>query len=459
MKKKEIIKLIAASLASVVMMGSLFTPSVVSAATSGQAVNVEGIDEISQSQKFSEMINGDSLVYSIKSLKDNTILKFTYDENCNRLTKTYGKDTTYYTYDENNNLVEEKSNKADIKFTINDENTTVGFEYEGNKYTYVFNPSNDSINEIKDEHGETVVKYKYDEKNNAIVLGKDAKGQWIDKSNDDSFIGNINPYRFAGFYFDKETGYYYYGGCYYNAETQNYYLENKISRNIYSIDTESLVSKEYSLESASRQSISKSDIDKQAQSLIKNKKVGNPVNNTSSTWYSQLSTIDILARLIYAENTSNLTDQKAISWVLVNRYNANKSYLGGKNLRDIATKKGQFSTINGAVKNARCPNTSSKGWSNAVWLACAINKTQNRTNYAKLTPKPKGIDKQCSFWGISYFASKMRASGGKLYVNNKALKNVAIAGVAGNITKTKIINSNKNKSYNVFFDYESENLL
>ena len=53
----------------------------------------------------------------------------------------------------------------------------------------------------------------------------------------------------------------------------------------------------------------------------------------------------------------------------------------------------------------------------------------------------------------------MRASGGKLYVNNKALKNVAIAGVAGNITKTKIINSNKNKSYNVFFDYESENLL
>ena len=451
MNKKKLISIVAA-----VLMGSVITEplnmSVKASASVGQAVQESETEEISASQEFAEDINGESLIYSIKSLDNKESLTFTYDNNCNRLTKSSDKGTTYYTYDENNKLIEEKNSTRTIKYIIDEDENLYGFEVDGNKYSYIFDSSNDNVIAIKDKTGKIVAKYEYDEKNNTKILGEDEKGEWIDKSEDNSFIGSINPYRFAGFYFDKESGYYYYGGCYYNAETGNYYLDNKsISSKISNKPSSKL-----SVKSAA---VTKKDIDTQANNLIKNKKVGKAINNTSSTWYSGLSDIDLLARLIYAENTSNLVDQKAVSWVIINRYNANKTYLGGKNLRSIATKKGQFSSIGGAPKNARCPNTSSKGWSNAVWLACAMSKTQNRTTYASLTPKPKGIDKQCYFWGISLFAKKASASGGSLTLNGSKLKNVAIAGVQGNITTMTPINNNKSKSYNVFYEYASEKLL
>lgn len=450
MKKNKLISIIAIVLMTVVITEPLNASATVSASV-GQAVQ-ECNEETSASEQFAEAINGESLVYSIKSLNDQNSLNFTYDNNCNRLTKSNDKGTTYYIYDENNKLVEERNSEKTIKYTLDEEKNLIGIEVDGNKYTYVFDSKNDNVTAIKDEAGNIVAKYEYDEKNNTRILGKNEKGEWIDKSEDDSFIGSINPYRFAGFYFDKETGYYYYGGCYYNAETGKYYLDNNATNSKISIKPSSRLSVKSS-------AVSKKDIDTQANNLIKNKKVGNAINDTSSTWYSKLSNIDLLARLIYAENTSNLTDQKAVSWVLINRYNANKSYLGGKNLRDIATKKGQFSSIGGAPKNARCPNTSSQGWSNAVWLACAITKTQDRTTYATLTPKPKGIDKQCYFWGISLFSSKATASNGAISLNGKKLKNVAIAGVANNITSMKTITDNKSKSYNVFYEFASENLL
>lgn len=229
MKKKKIISIIAGILIAAAATESLDI-SVKASDSVGQVIQ-ESSEEASASEEFADAINGESLVYSIKSLDNKESLNFTYDNNCNRLTKSYNQGTTYYTYDENNKLIEERNSANIIKYILGEEENLVGFEVEGIKYSYVFDSSNDNVIAIKDESGKTIAKYEYDEKNSAKVLGENEEGKWIDKAGDDSFIGNINPYRFASFYFDKESGYYYYGGCYYNAETGKYYLDNNSINN------------------------------------------------------------------------------------------------------------------------------------------------------------------------------------------------------------------------------------
>jgi len=61
--------------------------------------------------------------------------------------------------------------------------------------------------ELVDINGITVAKYKYD-----------AWGNVIDQYNSALGIANINPFRYRGYYFDTETGYYYLQSRYYNPE-------------------------------------------------------------------------------------------------------------------------------------------------------------------------------------------------------------------------------------------------
>ena len=57
---------------------------------------------------------------------------------------------------------------------------------------------------IRNSNGNIVATYEYDAWGNCTVM--DGNG-YINTST--SFIGNINPFRYRGYYYDTETGFYY----------------------------------------------------------------------------------------------------------------------------------------------------------------------------------------------------------------------------------------------------------
>ena len=71
-----------------------------------------------------------------------------------------------------------------------------------------------NIISLLDSTGNCVVKYVYDAWGNHKVL--DADGNEI---TDPDHIGNLNPFRYRGYFFDKETGLYYLKSRYYDPET------------------------------------------------------------------------------------------------------------------------------------------------------------------------------------------------------------------------------------------------
>ena len=133
-----------------------------------------------------------------------------------------------------------------------------------------------------------------------------------------------------------------------------------------------------------------------------------------------MSEIDILARLIYAEDTNSFNGQAAISLLIRNRRAANsKDFYDakiGNNFKGIALKAQQFEpmgTITGrsVAKNALAPNDTYGRWTNAKKLAVMLMLNMN-------IPAPAGYTGQLYFEAyydsISYKGAKI---GGNIFKN------------------------------------------
>ena len=66
---------------------------------------------------------------------------------------------------------------------------------------------------IYNEYGKEVARYTYDAYGNHEVLD-----EYGIINNNATFIGNINPFRYKGYYYDVETGLYYCNSRYYNSK-------------------------------------------------------------------------------------------------------------------------------------------------------------------------------------------------------------------------------------------------
>ena len=107
------------------------------------------------------------------------------------LGQTKGSDTIIFLYDE-------KANKY-------------GFDYNGTKYYYIFNVQGDVIG-ILNQAGNQIVSYTYDAWGKVLsVDGSEA-----------STIGQLNPIRYRGYYYDTESGFYYLQSRYYDPITRRF---------------------------------------------------------------------------------------------------------------------------------------------------------------------------------------------------------------------------------------------
>lgn len=140
---------------------------------------------------------------------------FTYDGQGRRASKG----SVTYMYDSQSRLIKQ-SNGLEYYY---DRSGVCGVKYNDNTYVYRKDIQG-NICAILDNTGNVVVEYKYDAWGNHAVL--DANGADITST---THIGNLNPFRYRGYYYDTETGLYYLKSRYYDPETGRFITIDDIS--------------------------------------------------------------------------------------------------------------------------------------------------------------------------------------------------------------------------------------
>ena len=118
------------------------------------------------------------------------------------------KNSIEYYYDSHERLLKQSNGLEFFYDTMG----LVGLMYNGESYVYRKDVQGNII-AILDSNGEIVVQYRYDAWGNHKVYNPDGT-----ENADKNFIGNLNPFRYRGYYFDTETGFYYLQTRYYDPE-------------------------------------------------------------------------------------------------------------------------------------------------------------------------------------------------------------------------------------------------
>ena len=153
-------------------------------------------------------------------LDDNNYLDFAYNIKNDRVEK-HSRDYHFLMQYDGNKIL----NMTSSVFDENNGNTydgvwnfkysvdkIIGFNYNGNEYVYVKNILGD-ITHILDCNGNIVAQYVYDAWGNHVVLKNDGT---IDQNV--TSIGNVNPFRYRGYFYDVETQLYWVSSRYYSPE-------------------------------------------------------------------------------------------------------------------------------------------------------------------------------------------------------------------------------------------------
>ena len=149
---------------------------------------------------------------TISATNDHAALGFTYDSDGLRLTKTVGTEVHKYTW-QGSKLIAEQYGDTALEFFYDESGAPYAFSYKADAnaaeqiFYYVTDLQGD-VMQILDAGGNTVASYTYN-----------AWGKILNLNNSTSAnIGDLNPIRYRGYYYDTETGLYYLKSRYYDPE-------------------------------------------------------------------------------------------------------------------------------------------------------------------------------------------------------------------------------------------------
>ena len=140
-------------------------------------------------------------------LSDGTAISYKYNDSGIRTQKTVGGVTTDYFLD-GSKIVAQKTGNNTTWYYYDGDGTREAIEYGGNVYYYFYNAQGDVVG-LFDNNLNVVVEYIYDSWGNVLsITGSLA-----------NTLGQDNPFRYRGYYFDSDTGLYYLNSRYYDANT------------------------------------------------------------------------------------------------------------------------------------------------------------------------------------------------------------------------------------------------
>ena len=101
-----------------------------------------------------------------------------------------------------------------IWFYYDADGTRLAMEYNGEKYYYFYDATG-NVQGLFDSSGTAVANYYYTAYGEPLLI-ESGFGFDRDVSADPTHIANINPFRYKGYYYDTETGFYYMFSRYYD---------------------------------------------------------------------------------------------------------------------------------------------------------------------------------------------------------------------------------------------------
>ena len=157
-------------------------------------------------------------------------VSYAYDETGLRTKKQVDLKTSLYDRDASGNLVHEtRNNGQDHLYYYYDADGSIrSISYNGTRYAFRKNLQGDVI-AILDTNGEVVARYTYDAWGKVLMV-TDGNGN-INTSS--TFIGNVNPIRYRGYYYDTETGWYYLNSRYYDPQVRRFINADEMIHNGY----------------------------------------------------------------------------------------------------------------------------------------------------------------------------------------------------------------------------------
>lgn len=146
--------------------------------------------------------------------KNNTTVgTYTYDSTGMRIKKTAGGVTTTYHVMNGVCYGETRSDGKNLQYVFDENGRVIGFRVQesggSNRYYFVFNAQGDVV-QLLHASGNVVANYTYDTWGRCTVTS--GTGGTLSATD----IGNINPFRYRGYYYDTETGLYYLQSRYYD---------------------------------------------------------------------------------------------------------------------------------------------------------------------------------------------------------------------------------------------------
>ncbi len=142
--------------------------------------------------------------------RNGTSTSYEYNVNGIRERKTTGSVVTEF-FLNGSTILAQKTNGNTMWFFYDSNGTRVGFTYLGQTYYYAYNAQGDVV-QILDSSSNVVVEYEY--------------GSWGEARNITGSmawtIGEENPFRYRGYYYDSESGLYYLNARYYDPMTHRF---------------------------------------------------------------------------------------------------------------------------------------------------------------------------------------------------------------------------------------------
>ncbi len=162
---------------------------------------------------------------------------------------------------------------------------------------------------------------------------------------------------------------------------------------------------------------------------VNNLEFGKAVNSQDELM--KLSDVELMARVIYAEQATNLKGQNAVAWNIINKSKGN--------FRSVLTAS-KYSCLKGEGGNLQAfkPDVNSKGWENALQLAIEIQAGESNNI-------PNDIGDATEFRSKPYFDANSRKDGNVTYLKQKGPDKIIREYKVKNV---KLIGGN------VFFDFD-----